>query len=163
MVICFFNWGAYGFFRDLEKSYSLRMLHLLGVRLRLTCCRLACGDDANDVVFAPVAMADQEQPKRAAQAQKDETLFVFGMVRVIDQPGTFVEKDGTGLFERDTVLPVVGCGLAFVPLEPKVAHADQCNYIVVTAQRERGKRCLRWLTFDMSGRRRQAKPAVGCP
>ncbi len=32
MMICFFNCEAYGFLRDLGKSYSLRMLHLLWVR-----------------------------------------------------------------------------------------------------------------------------------
>ncbi len=67
-------------------------------------------------------MAGHEQPKRAAQAQQNEALFVYRMIRVVDQSCTLIEEGRLGFFERDTVLFLVGGGLALIPLELKRAH-----------------------------------------
>ena len=49
----------------------------------------ASRNDANGVTALPVAMTHEQQPQCATQAEKDKAIFVFGMVRVIDQLGPF--------------------------------------------------------------------------
>jgi hypothetical protein len=69
-------------------------------------------------------MADHEQPKRPAQAHENEAFFDFRVIWVIDQPRTFIEKDRSGLLERDAVLALVGCSLAIIPLKVKRPHVE---------------------------------------
>lgn len=49
----------------------------LWIRLGFLGRRLARGDDANDVAFAPIAVTDKQQTKCAAQAKKNKAVFVF--------------------------------------------------------------------------------------
>lgn len=67
-------------------------------------------------------MADQQQPKCAAQPEKDKSVLVVRMIRVVDQLGTFIDEDSSGFLKANAVLLQVGGSLPFVPLEAKCAH-----------------------------------------
>ncbi len=52
----------------------------------------------------PITMADHEDAKPCAQAEQDESVFINGMIRVIDQKGIFIFEDGLGFLKRNAVL-----------------------------------------------------------
>ncbi len=58
----------------------------------------------NDIALTSVAVADQEQPKRVAPPHQNEALLFLGVVRVVDQPSTFIEEGSPGLVEGHAVL-----------------------------------------------------------
>ena len=62
-------------------------------------------------------MSHDEQLQPVAEAEDQETVFTFGVVGVVDQPGAFVEEYGSGLFEADAMLGFVDGRLVFVSLE----------------------------------------------
>ena len=43
---------------------------------------LAGRDDADDIAFRSIAMADHEQSQAAAQPEQDKSVFFFGVVQV---------------------------------------------------------------------------------
>ena len=77
----------------------------------------------NGAIFAPVAVAHKQHPKRAAQAEKDKAVLILRMVRIANQLGPFINEDRLGLIEADAVLFRVCRCLPFIPLEVKSAHA----------------------------------------
>jgi hypothetical protein len=68
-------------------------------------------------------MAHDEDAERGAQAQQYESSLIVRMVRVVNQKGALVEKDGLGFLERHAVLAPVQPILLGIPFESKVAHA----------------------------------------
>jgi hypothetical protein len=64
-------------------------------------------------------VADKQQSQRAAQTKKDKAIFFFGVIRIVDQLGSLVDKYGSSLFEADAVLLRICRSLPFVPLEAK--------------------------------------------
>ena len=68
-------------------------------------------------------MTDDQQAKRTAQAEENKALFVFRVIRVVDQFGTLVDEDRFGFFESDAMLARVCGSLPIVSLEAKCAHA----------------------------------------
>lgn len=91
--------------------------------LRLPGRRLPCGDDADDLTLAPVAVTNQRHAKRTAEPQQDKSALVFRMVRIINQARLLVEKNRLRLLEGNAMFSQVGCGLAIVPFEFKGAHS----------------------------------------
>lgn len=67
-------------------------------------------------------MADDQCSEMRAEAQKYESLFVVGVVRVIDEQGVIVCKRGFGFFERNAVLALVRFVLFCVPFDAKRHH-----------------------------------------
>ncbi len=49
-------------------------------------------------------MADNQQSQAATQAQKDEPVLFFGMVRIVNEPGVLVCEDGLSVFKTHPVL-----------------------------------------------------------
>ena len=84
---------------------------------------LASRDNANDIAFAPVAVTDEQQSKRTAQAKKDKAVFVFGMIWIVNQLGALIDKDGFGFLKSHAVLLEICGSLPAVPLELQSAHA----------------------------------------
>lgn len=49
----------------------------LWIRVGFLGSRLARGDDANNVTFAPIAVTDEQQAQCAAEAKENKAVFVF--------------------------------------------------------------------------------------
>ncbi len=80
-------------------------------------------------------MADNQGAKRAAQPEKNESVFFGGMIGVGNQKRLLVEKDGLRLGERYPVLAPILRVLAVIPL--KLEHIQpplQCTYNVMGGQ-----------------------------
>ena len=75
-------------------------------------------------------MTNNQGSKCRAQAKKDETLFVLGMIGVIDQHGSFIREHAHGFMKRDTVLAVILGFLRVVPFESERSHDLQYKYDV---------------------------------
>jgi hypothetical protein len=67
-------------------------------------------------------MANKQQSKRAAHPKQNKTIFVIRMIRIIDQPGTLVKKDGFGFIEAHSMLLQIGSGFSAIPFEAQCAH-----------------------------------------
>ena len=91
--------------------------------------RLPCRNDSHDVGLLPIAVAYDEETQARAEAQENKTLFLAGMVGVIDENGVLVQKGRGGLFERQAMQPDIRAALLWIPLEAQF----QCHiYIVPT-------------------------------
>jgi hypothetical protein len=75
-------------------------------------------------------VADNQHAGLRAQAKENETIFVLGVIWIVQVQGALVEEHSLGLFERDLVLPEVRARLALVPFKANIRHALQCNHIV---------------------------------
>jgi hypothetical protein len=49
-------------------------------------------------------MANNKDARSCAQAEQDESVFINGMIRVIDQEGIFIDENGLGFLKRDAML-----------------------------------------------------------
>lgn len=49
-------------------------------------------------------MADHEEAKSCTQVEQDESVFINGMIRVVDQEGIFIDEGGLGFLKRYAVL-----------------------------------------------------------
>ena len=83
---------------------------------------LARGDNANDIAFAPVTVTDKQQSQRAAEAQQNKTVFVLGVIGIVDQLRALIDKNGLGFLEAHTVLLEICGSLSIVPLESMRVH-----------------------------------------
>jgi len=64
-------------------------------------------------------VADKQQSQGAAQTKKDKAIFFFGVIRIVDQLGSLIDKHGSSLFEADAVLLRICRSVPFVLLEAK--------------------------------------------
>lgn len=62
-------------------------------------------------------MDHEEDPYVAAQTQKQETLFVVGMIGIGHEEGGDVRKDAASFLESDALLPPIDAVLAGIPLK----------------------------------------------
>ena len=69
-----------------------------------------------------VGVGYNEHPQLAAQAQHDESLFHFRMIRISNEYGTWIIKDSSRLNERNSVVPLVRDILVFIPLETHISY-----------------------------------------
>jgi hypothetical protein len=67
-------------------------------------------------------MTDDQAASLKAIAQQDEPFFLLGVIRVIDQAGVFVQKNGPRFLEGNAVLYQVGLSLAAIPGKLDIAH-----------------------------------------
>lgn len=68
-------------------------------------------------------MTDDETPCLHAIAEQQEPVFISGMIGIINQTCTLVQKSGLRFFEGHTVLDRVGLRLTSVPGEAYIAHS----------------------------------------
>ena len=85
-------------------------------------------------------MANNKDVKSCAQAEQDKSVFINGMVRVIDQEGILIDKDSMGFLEGYAVLSPIGGVLSRIPLEAEPLHIYHVNtlYIFVKNIRRAG-------------------------
>lgn len=84
---------------------------------RFVPCGFPGRDNPNDAFVVPVAMTDDEDPRVGADAEDDEAILSFGMVRIRDDQGGIVIEYRLGLLEAHAMLAQIGLGLPFIPLE----------------------------------------------
>lgn len=56
------------------------------------------------------------------QTEQNETFLVFGMIRIVDEFGVFIVKNGLRFFEAHAMLFKIQHRLAPIPLESQFAH-----------------------------------------
>jgi hypothetical protein len=78
---------------------------------------LSGGYDTHYCLALSEAMTNDESSQFEAHAQKDEAIFVFRVVRIIEPKSAFVIEDGTCFIERNAVFPDVCPFFLFLPLE----------------------------------------------
>jgi len=100
----------------------------LGVEGALAAISFSCRDDSNELIIGAVAVANDECPKRRAEAKEHEAFFPCRMVRIVDEQAKLVSEGGLGLLERNSMLALVGVVLCLIPLEPQFGHP----YIIIT-------------------------------
>src|SRR3990172_12293726 len=84
-----------------------------------------------------VTMANNHQANRCTQPQKNETIFVAGMVRVMNHQGIFIDEHRLCLFKRYSVFLLVRYVLFFVPVKSDMIHIYlHCKDIIMTCQIE---------------------------
>jgi len=125
IVTGFLSFEAYGFLRDLilEKSYSVFMLSTW-VERALTLGCLTRGDQTKNITRLTLAVTYNEQLCARTHSKEQESIFVGGVVIIEELHCEIIIKNALGLFKRDAMLPGVGSGLDWIPLE---SHA----YIVL--------------------------------
>ena len=69
-------------------------------------------------------MANDQDPKPPAQSKKNETVFVIGMIGIVNELRPLVREDGLGLVESDAVLLLVRNRLSLIPIKVKLAHGS---------------------------------------
>ena len=67
-------------------------------------------------------MTNNQQSQRTTQAQKNKTVLIVGVIRVIDQLGSLIDENRFGLFKTDPVLLDVCRSFALIPLKAQIAH-----------------------------------------
>ena len=90
---------------------------------------LAGRDDADDIALRAVAVADHEKSQATAQAEQDKPVFLFRVIRVIDELGVLVCKDRLSVGEAHTMLVQVGYRLLGIPLESERLLSVRTLYI----------------------------------
>jgi hypothetical protein len=94
----------------------------LWVRLDFSGVGLARRDDANHAAVTSVAVTNQQQSQRTADAKQNKALLIFRVIRVVNQLGALINENGSGFVKADTVLLEIGGSFAVVLLETKCAH-----------------------------------------
>jgi hypothetical protein len=67
-------------------------------------------------------MRHDKQPKAGRDTEDQETLFICGMIRIIDQPCPLIDEYGLGVHETHSMLAKIGCRLRWIPFEAQLAH-----------------------------------------
>ena len=67
-------------------------------------------------------MNHDQKSEAEAEAQKNESVFVFRVVGVVDQQAVFVGEHRLRVVEGDAVLAQVGLGFPWIPLEADARH-----------------------------------------
>ncbi len=70
----------------------------------------------------PVAVTHDQRPKRTAQAQQDESLFVRHVIRIGNEERVLIKEHRLRLLERYSMLPAIRRALPIIPLESEVNH-----------------------------------------
>jgi hypothetical protein len=81
---------------------------------------LARGNDANDVAFNSVTVANQQQPQRAAQAQQNKALFIIRVIGIVNQLGALIDEYRFGFLKAHTMLIHIWPWLFFRPTRIEV-------------------------------------------
>jgi hypothetical protein len=68
-------------------------------------------------------MADDEATRLRAVSQEQEPVFIFRVIRVIDQAGALVQKNGLCLLECNAMFCMVGLGFMMIPGKCDIAQS----------------------------------------
>ena len=68
-------------------------------------------------------MTHNKYAQQSTKAKKNEPIFIFGVIWVVDELRTLIRKHGLGLLETNAVLLFVRRRLTWIPLKLKVTHA----------------------------------------
>lgn len=95
--------------------------------------RLASGDDSNDIAFASIAVADQQQTKLAANAEEHKSIFIS------EWSGSLISSACSSTKTDLASSKLTPCFLAFVaaffhPIQSGDNSRGKCNYSVVKQQ-----------------------------
>jgi len=63
-------------------------------------------------------VADHKNPELVAQAEKEEPVFIVGMIGVEELDGVLIVEDRLCFLEGNAVLSSIGLILPLVPLKP---------------------------------------------
>ena len=74
-------------------------------------------------------MAHDQRPGLCADAEKEESVLLFGMVRIMNEQCMLVSEERSAFLEGYFMLALVDRVLAFVPYEPQRIHVD--NVVIV--------------------------------
>ena len=67
-------------------------------------------------------MTDHKDAKSCTHAEQDESVFIKGMIRVIDQKSILIDKNGLSFLKGYAVLSPIGGIFARIPLEAEPLH-----------------------------------------
>ena len=84
---------------------------------RFVLCGFSGRDDPNDALVAPIAMADDQNPRVGAEAKDDEAVLGLGIIRVRDDQSGIVIEHSLSLLEAHAMFAQIGLGLPLIPLE----------------------------------------------
>lgn len=87
----------------------------------------SCGDNPNNGIRFAVAVTDNEELSGAAVSENNETIFLYGMVRIIYDKSIVIIEHGRCLFEGNSVLLFVYGVFVFIPFKTNHVH----NYIII--------------------------------
>ncbi len=76
-------------------------------------------------------MANHQHLRHETHPEHDESILASRMIRIMVFARVLVIKNGPGLFERNTVLPLVRTVFGFIPVEIQKAHAFNNKYNVL--------------------------------
>jgi len=68
-------------------------------------------------------MTDDEAARLKAVTQQQKPVFIFGVIRIVDQASALVLENGLRLLERDSVPQQVGSRLVPIPGKLDIAHS----------------------------------------
>ena len=68
-------------------------------------------------------MADDETTRLKAAAQQQEPIFIPRVIRIVNQAGALVQKNGLRFLEGDAMLGKVGSSLTSIPGKLDIAHS----------------------------------------
>ena len=68
-------------------------------------------------------MADDQATGLKAVAKRHESFFILGMVRIINQAGTLVQKNGLCFLEGNAVFRQIRLSFTAVPGKLDIAHS----------------------------------------
>ena len=71
----------------------------MAVRLLFTTVGFARRDDSDDIALSAVTVAHDERSTRRAEPEQHETVFVVGVVRIVNEQPALVGESGLSFFE----------------------------------------------------------------
>jgi hypothetical protein len=75
------------------------------------------GNDADNIVLLAITVNDNQDTKAVTEAEENEAIFIFRVVRIIDKASSIVGKDGLGFFKGHAVLSKVLRCLLGIPFD----------------------------------------------
>lgn len=67
-------------------------------------------------------MTDDQHPEVNAHTEHQKALLAFGMLRIVNDSGEFIQKDGPGFGKGNSMLLLIGTVFPRVPLKAQVRH-----------------------------------------
>ena len=67
-------------------------------------------------------MTDDQAARLKAVSQQQETRFFIRVIGIIDQASALIREDGLCVFKGHAMLPPIGRGLLWIPLEVEGGH-----------------------------------------
>jgi hypothetical protein len=65
-------------------------------------------------------VANDKRSQGVTETEKNESVLIVRVVRIVNETGVFIIEDGLSLFEGNAMLADIGPVLTGIPLEPEV-------------------------------------------